>query len=90
MGEVGLGHRNHLGESHPRQVSVPGPPGNATTDGALSVAMAQYRFWVHALPTPEMTIYVAWPAHGLDERSLIVDGSSLVAALGVDTRVAGW
>ncbi len=52
--------------------------------------MAQYRFWVHALPTPEMTIYVAWPAHGLDERSLIVDGSSLVAALGVDTRVAGW
>lgn len=58
--------------------------------GGGDPVMAQYRFWVHAAPTPEMTVFVAWPAQGLDERSLIVDGSALVAALDVDTRVAGW
>jgi hypothetical protein len=52
--------------------------------------MAQYRFWVHAVPTPELTIFVAWPARGLDERSLVVDGSPLLDASAVDTRVAGW
>ncbi len=52
--------------------------------------MAQYRFWVHTVPTSEMTIFVAWPARGLDERSLVVDSSPLVDASGVDTRVTGW
>lgn len=52
--------------------------------------MSQYRFWVHAVPTSEMTIFAAWPARGLDERSVVVDGSELVDASAVDTRVPGW
>lgn len=52
--------------------------------------MARYRFWVHAVPTAEMTIFVAWPARGLEERSLVVDGTALVEASVANTRVTGW
>ncbi len=52
--------------------------------------MATYDFWVHASPTPEMTIHVAWPARSIPETSLKVDGSGLVEASRVDTHVPGW
>ncbi len=52
--------------------------------------MATYHFWVHATPGPEMTIYIAWPARSIDETSITIDTSPLVAACQNNTEIARW
>ncbi len=58
--------------------------------GGRDEISASYKFWVHAVPTPTMKIFVAWPARGIGETSILLDASSLVAASARETRVPGW
>lgn len=55
-------------------------------DGVVSI----HRFWVHAPPDPEMSIYVTWPALDIEETNIRLDTSALVEASDVSGQIPGW